>query len=243
MALNRGEGWKLTTLEFESALQMLEMVEFGTMNGQVALEKGLVNVDRSGVTDCGAVTGSTQSLGNTTGAASSTVIDRDGTKTTYSTAGSRAISYRGMENPWGSVWRLIGNTNIRGNSSTGGGIPFHNNTSLGFQMPSSSAAWVSAMGYYNLDYDWAYIPIECASSANSAVPVGDSLWTTPSLNGTNILAVGGSINAGDGAGPFHYSADMGLNTNFRYFNGRIMYTPNKNATYYANITKWQSHYN
>jgi len=49
------------------------------------------------------------------------------------------------------------------------------------------------------------------------------------------------MNASDNAGPFHYSADMGINTNVRYFNGRIMYVPNKNSTYEANIAKWRAH--
>lgn len=241
MARNRGEGWQLTTLESESALQMLEMVEFGTPNGQVGFEKGIVNIERNNAVDCSAIIGSTSYLGNASGAATSTVIDRDGTQTTYTVAGSRAISYRGMENPWGNLWRVIGNANVRGNSSTLGGVVYVSDNSLIINLPSASAAWVSAMGYQDINYDWAYLPIECSSSANSAVPVGDALWTTPSLNGTNLLAVGGSMNASDNAGPFHYSADMGINTNVRYFNGRIMYVPNKNSIYEANIAKWRAH--
>ena len=241
MARNRGEGWQLTTLESESALQMLGMVEFGTPNGQVGFEKGIVNIERNNAVDCSAIIGSTSYLGNDSGAATSTIIDRDGSQTTYTVAGSRAISYRGMENPWGSLWRVVGNANVRGNSSTLGGVVYVSDNSLIINLPSSSAAWVSAMGYQDANYDWAYLPIECASSANSAVPIGDALWTTPSLNGTNLLAVGGSMNASDNAGPFHYSADMGINTNVRYFNGRIMYVPNKNSIYEANIAKWRAH--
>lgn len=241
LAQNRGEGWQLTTLESESALQMLGMVEYGTPNGQVGLEKGIVNIERNGATDCSAIIGSTSYLGNNSGAATSTIIDRDGVRATYTTAGSRAISYRGMENPWGSLWRIIGNANVRGNNTTLGGVVYVSDNSLIINLPSASAAWVSAMGYQDTNYDWAYLPIECSSTANSAVPVGDALWTTPSLNGVNLLAIGGSMTASDNAGPFHYSADMGINSNIRYFNGRIMYVPAKNSVYEANINKWRAH--
>lgn len=242
MASNRGEGWQLTNLEFESANQMLEMVEFGTMNGQNALEKGVVNISRSGATDCAVVTGSTSSLGNGTGAAPQTFIDRDGARETVTVEGQRAISYRGMENPWGSMWRLIADLTARGGGSSGGGIPYCDDVPLNFQLPAASASWVSAMGYQNLDFDWAYLPIECASNANSAFPVGDSLWTNGQLNGTNLMAIGGLYSSGDNAGPFDYCADIEARTTLRYFNGRIMYIPTKNATYEANINKWRQHY-
>lgn len=242
LAANRGTGWQLTNAESESALQMLETVEFGSMNGQAVLEKGITEINRSNSTDCSAITGSTSSLGNTTGAAESTVIDRDGTRTTYSVAGSRAISYRGMENPWGEMWRLIGNGEVQGNGNTLGGVPYINGDPLNIHLPHASSAWISAMGYQNLKYDWMYLPIECATSANSAVPVGDALWTTQNLNATNLLAVGGSINANDAAGPFYYSADIGMTSEIRYFNGRIMFVPTKNSIYDANITKWRAHY-
>lgn len=242
LASNRGEGWQLTNAEAESALQMLEIVEFGTMNGQTALEKGLVNVSRTGTTDCSAITGSTSSLGNKSGIAESTIVDSDGTRTQYTTDGYRAISYRGMENPWGNIWRIIGNMTVRGTGNTTGGIPYYNETPLSFQLPVASSNWISAMGYLNPDFDWIYLPIECSSSANSAVPVGDSLWTTNALNGTNVLSVGGVINSGEGAGPFHYGADISANIDLRHFNGRIMYIPTKNSIYQANIAKWREHY-
>jgi hypothetical protein len=242
LAANRGEGWQLTTAEAESALQMLVTVEFGTMNSQSVLEKGLVNVNRSGTTDCRAITGSTSSLGNSTGAAEITIIDKDGSRSQQSMDGQRAVSYRGMENPWGDAWRIIGNMTVRGTGSNRGGIPYYNEIPLNIQLPVATAEWISAMGYYNPDFDWLYIPIECASNANSAVPVGDALWTTNNLNGTNLFAVGGAINSGEGAGIFHYSADISITSNPRNFNGRIMYVPTKNSIYQANIEKWHEHY-
>ena len=98
------------------------------------------------------------------------------------------------------------------------------------------------MGYMNNDYLWAYIPIECSNNANSAVPIGDALWTQQNLNGVNILGIGGLSNSGDASGLFYYCADIDSLVSLRYFNGRLMYIPTKGTIYDANIVKWRQHY-
>jgi hypothetical protein len=40
----RGNGWHIMNMKAISANQMLEMVEFGTLNGQTALEAGISNL-------------------------------------------------------------------------------------------------------------------------------------------------------------------------------------------------------
>jgi hypothetical protein len=147
-----------------------------------------------------------------------------------------------MENPWGNVWRLVDNLTAHGGGASGGGYIVVNGETTPIQLPISSNAWISAMGYGNEKYDWLYIPAECASTANSAVPVGDSLWSMTNLNGTNLIGVGGLNNSDTSAGIFHYSADIGASANLQYFNGRIMFIPEKNSIYNSNITKWQQHY-
>lgn len=98
------------------------------------------------------------------------------------------------------------------------------------------------MGYSNSDYLWIYLPIVCADTANSAVPVGDTLWTNISLNGTNLIGIGGMFNSSSSSGLYYYAGDIGINTQLQYFNGRIMYIPAKGDIYNNNITKWRQHY-
>lgn len=239
LATNRGEGWSLTNIQFESAMQMLEVVEFGGFNGQDALGKGVVNITVSNAIRGAAITGSTSALGNASGQATSTIFDNNGSQTTQTALDARAITYRGVENPWGNLWRIIDDFTVKGDGSVNGGIPYVGDTSLQMKLPDSSSLWTSGMGHSLDAYDWVYIPIERSDKANSALPIGDTLWTLSSLNGENIVAIGGYYTSKEAAGPFNYSCDMKKSMNINHANGRLMFTPTKNSIYEANIAKWK----
>ena len=249
LARNRGTGWHITNMAAESANQMLSMVEFGQPNLQSALEAGIVNITGVADTNCSSITGSTSTLGNATGVADSTRNEINGAYTSYNNAGKRAISYRGIENPWGNLWHFIGGVNIYGVSGRdGGGYPYicknfnyqydnvTNYENVGFQLPANHS-WISAMGYSNEDYDWVFMPAEC-SSANSALPVGDSLWTNPVLNGINCAILGGTWESDTEAGPFYYGCDREIDYYKFSFGANLMFIPAKNDIYTANINKW-----
>ena len=243
----RGTGWHIMTMAAESANQMLEMVEFGTMNGQAAIEEGITYIPTGSNGNGMFITGSTASLGNGTGHAETTVMDVDGTRTNQTENGKRAITYRGMENPWGNLWSMIGGVTVNGNGTEGGGKVYickdfnysgNNYGEVGFNLPSQYG-WINAMGYGNDEYDWVYLPIECSSSANSYAPVGDYLWTVGSLNGTMIMATGGSFGYTEDCGPFYYAADRTLDTSSRNnYGAKLLFIPTKNNIYTANIAKW-----
>ena len=250
-AANRGEGWHMTNLAAESVNQMLQIVEYGTMNIQSEIEQGITNITTDTSNNHASVTGSTASIGNGTGAATSTVNDG----TTYSTSGKRAICYRGMENPWGNIWHMIGGLLIQGNGSiTGSGVPYvcndynytstpgSNYTSVGFNLPTNYG-WISGMGYGNPDYDWVYLPAECSSTANSATPVGDALWAEQSLMSVRCAVIGGSWAFKEQSGTFAYGCDRSITESSRAtYGARIMFIPTKNNIYSTNINKWKQHY-
>ena len=62
MATNRGTGWHITNIAAESAIQMLESVEFGSLNGQQSLNRGIDAINNSG-NNYSCITGSTASWG------------------------------------------------------------------------------------------------------------------------------------------------------------------------------------
>lgn len=243
----RGDGWHIMNMQAISANQMLEMIEFGSMNGQTSLEDGISNLPLTANVNCSAITGSTSTLGNATGHAESTISKNDGTDVTNTTAGTRAITYRGMENPWGNVWQMIGDIIVKGDGASQGGQPHILNHStneyeyVGFNLPAIYG-WISAMGYGDAKYDWVLLPIECASTANSLLPVGDNLWTVSGVSEDKIIAVGGTYEYKESDGPFYYAADRNIAESARHnYGARLMYIPTKNSIYTANINKWQQH--
>ena len=252
LANARGEGWHITNMAAVATNQMLQIVEYGMMNSQTALEAGIVH-NPNGSSTCYFITGSTSDLGNATGHATSTQVSINNTISTQTDEGYRAISYRGMENPWGNVWQLIGGLNVNGTNEVGGGTPYictdfnytpgvisENYESVGFALPAAYK-WINAMGYGDEKYDWVFLPIECSNNANSLLPVGDAIWSTNGLRNVNILAVGGSYGFGDESGLFYYAADRAVNESARNnYGAKLMYIPTKNSIYNANINKWKA---
>lgn len=251
LAVNRGTGWHITNLAFESAQQMLMSVEYGTLNGQEALKQGIVNLPSTSSANNACTTGSTSTLGNNSGEAESTTGTINGVQQTYTEEGKRAITYRGVENPWGNTWRYVGGSFAYGTGLNNGGrlyintdfnyswnISAENVYHLNCTLPSGYN-WVSSIFAFEDQDDWVYMPAEF-SSANSALPIGDVLWTSPYLNGTNSLQAGGDWDSKLEAGLYSYACDKSANTGSNNINARLMYIPIKNSSYTANITKWQA---
>ena len=253
LAANRGAGWHAFNMAAESANQMLEIVEFGTLNGQTALGKGISDITTNGNKNQAALTGATASLGNTSGAAATTTFELDGQTFTETTNGKTAISYRGFENPWGNIWTMIAGTTIKGNGAQNGGIPYvcnnynysysspdNNYTSVDFTLPNASN-WISSLGYGSSNYDWVLMPIACDENANSVLPIGDSGWFDANLSGNRIVVVGGSWSFGESNGPFYYGCDkLPSDTTYKSYGTRLMFIPTKNSIYNTNIQKWEN---
>ena len=250
MAQNRGTGWHITNMCAESANQMLATVEFGKFNGQEALELGVVNITNYAGYNCASLTGSTANLGNNSGVAEQTVNEVNNTYTTYNTSGKRAITYRGMENPWGNIWHIIGGVTIRGNGNEGGGVPYictdynysysgltDNYKPLGYRVPVASG-YASAFGY-NKEYDWIYLAAE--NNGNRSVPIGDKTWVVENLNGYKCVINGGSFISTEAAGLFGYGYDQELNIVSRTIGAKLMFIPTKNSIYENNILNWKDH--
>ena len=198
MAHNIGSGWHLNTIKAESANQLLMMIELGSFNTQAAIGQGVVSCPNNGSYNCSSYTGSTASLGNATGMA---------TETTYESAGTEKLSvtYRGVENPWGNIWKHTNGINLWGDGHMGGGQVFicddfsfneskhdGNYQSAGFTI-SNGGGYVSAFGYGDEDYDWLFMPSE--TTGNSSLPVGDNFWAVSVGVVTMCPAVGISMSA------------------------------------------------
>lgn len=222
LAQNRGPGWHGDTIKAESANQLLMAIELGAMNTQAAIGQGVVSIlDTPNTENNSIITGGTSSLGNNTGMANGD-------------NGKVSVSYRGMENPWGNIWKFVYGVNIWGDGTKKGGVPYictdfnyaenknsENYESAGFTL-SNENGYISAMGYSEA-FDWLFMPSETVG--NSSLPVGDYLYITPNLNGYKIAPLGGSWGVSSGAGAFCWRLGIGVGTRDRYVGGRLVYVP------------------
>lgn len=235
MAKNRGIGWHSLGIKIASMEQLLMMIELGTMNTQTGIGQGVIGIPWETEPDktCSyaAVTGSTSALGNGTGQAAKTITYNGGVATTNTNNGLTSISYRGVENFWGNIWKFVYGVNFYYKA----GEPFvgyickdfnyaeskkdGNYESMGFSCPSKNG-YISAMGYSE-NCDWVFFPSEV--EGNSSVPVGDYYYQNNTWEGYKIALLGGAWDHGSGAGGFCWDLVDGVGA--RSIGARLVYVP------------------
>lgn len=235
MAQNRGSGWHLETIKATSANQLLMIIELGTMNSQTGIGQGIVSIPDNKAYNCSSLTGSTAELGNSTGQATETVNEIGGTETTYNVNGKVSVTYRGVENPYGNIFKHIQGVNVWGDGSMCGGQPYvannftfnesknsDNYEGVGFTLPNANG-YINAMGYGKEEYDWLLLPSEIGGT--SALPVGDFFYVTSDLNDYRIVLGGGSWNYGSFDGSFFGRCGYNVGSRDRSVGGRLLYVP------------------
>lgn len=237
MAKNRGEGWHSLGIKTASMEQLLMIVELGMMNTQTGIGQGVVNLPWETGTDKSSsyagATGSTASLGNGTGRATETTTYEGGVATKNTVDGKTSISYRGVENFWGNIWKFVYGLNFYCEV----GKPFlgyvckdfnyaeskntDNYENIGFVLPSENG-YISAMGY-STKYDWLFLPSEV--KGNSSLPVGDYYYQNNTWAGYRIARLGGTWSDGSAAGGFSWVLSNGVGYRNRGIGGRLVYVP------------------
>ena len=244
LAKNRGSGWHNSTVQIECAEVLLMMIEYGNMNIQNKIGLGVSSVSDNASYNCSALTGSTASIGESSGRATQSVVTKGEESTTYTANGYTSIRYRGRENPYSNIWKFVQGMLIYGNGNCKGGIPYICNdfsysenptitagstdydatlngySSTGFTI-SNVNGYINAMGYGNETFDWLFIPSEVGG--NSSLPVGDYLWVTQNLGGLRVSRLGGIWYLGASCGPFCWHLHGGVGGRYRYIGGRAAY--------------------
>lgn len=216
LAANRGEGWSQAYAATVSATQLLLIIEYGTMNSQTAIGKGIVDKPSGdeGV-NYAEVTGATTNLGNTSGMV-------EGTN------GLVSVTYRGEENFWGNIWAWVDGLNIYNQSDLY--VADHDFVDDSSAEPykdagitlAKTSGYISAFGY-NEEFDWLFFPSE--TLGNSALPVGDNFYQTTTLNAWRVARLGSSWNGSLDAGAFYWGVSLSSSSRYRYIGGRLVYVP------------------
>jgi hypothetical protein len=236
LATNRGAGWHIETIQIASAEQILYMVEHAP-NSQINTAAGVTGITDNTSCSCSSLTGSTSSLGNGTGRATSTVNEIGGTLNTYTGTTQTAVSYRGSENDWGNMWKFIIGCNIYGDGTMLGGIPYicsnfqfaedvHASPyeSAGFTVCNSDG-WTKAFGYGNEEYDWLFMPSKVGAPSDGSGMIGDFLYKTTNLNGHRIAVSSSNWSTGSVVGLFTWFLNIGSSGRDRIFSARLCYVP------------------
>lgn len=238
LSKNRGAGWHLENAKITSMNQLLMMIEYGQMELQKPIGQGIVTLPWATGSDTtssyAGVTGSTSALGNGTGRAERTTTYEGGIPKEYTVDGKTSVTYRGLENPWGNIWKLVYGVNIWGNGKMDGGQPYickdfnyseskntDNYIGAGFTV-TNKGGYISAMAY-SPTCDWLFMASECLG--NSSLPVGDYNWVTENLNGYRIARLGGHWDSGGSAGAFGWRLADGVGYRSRIIGGRLVYVP------------------
>lgn len=235
LAKNRGKGWHSTSIKDVSMEQLLMIIELGTMNTQNGIGRGVVSITDNTLYNCAVHTGSTSSLGNATGRATTSIGYKGGDRTEYTEEYQTSISFRGVENFWGNIWKFIEGLRFWGNTHMLGGQPYvckdfnytenkhsDNYEGVGFTLPNSNG-YIKAMGYSH-NYDWLFIPSKIGG--DSPKPVGDYTYVTSNLNGYRVALLGGDSAGGSIAGGFCWFCGNDVGNRARYIGGRLVYIPN-----------------
>ena len=241
LAQRKSTDWHLDTIQSVCANQLLMAIEYGSFNTQTALGNGVVSNSSSGLNNCSSITGSTSAAAFNTasGMASETIYDVAGTQTAFSANGKVAVSYRGMENPWGNIWKHVNGINIWGDGSMNGGQVYicsnysfneeshsDNYKSAGFTVANSNGQ-ISAFGYGDENCDWLFMPSE--TTGNSSLPVGDYFWCSSNLNsgqsGYRVAPFGGRWSDGTNAGGYYWRCNSTAGIKDYYIGGRLLFVP------------------
>ena len=211
LSTNRGAGWHVETVQMRSLIQLLMLIEYAG-NIQTLLGRGIVDIPDNSSYNCSSLNGSTSSLGNASGMATSTIITKGTDQTTETENGKVAVSYRGIENPYGNIWKWVEGITMYGDGTMAGGMPyicdsttFTENTTtgytpVGFVVPKNG--YISAFGYANEDLDWLFVASE--TNGSDSLPVGDYTYIAENLNGYRGGFIGGGWYFSSAAGCFYW---------------------------------------
>ena len=237
LAQRKSADWHLDTIQSVSANQLLMAIEYASFNTQSAIGKGVVNNSDSGSNNCASLTGSTSAaaFNSASGMASETVLDVAGTETVNTVNGKLAVSYRGMENPWGNIFKHVNGVNVWGNGHMGGGQPYvcsdfafneatheGNYKPAGFSITNSSG-YISAFGSGSEDFDWLMMPSEALG--NSSLPVGDQIRPQTNNSFHRIYLLGGAWTGDTACGGFRIGCTDATESSFQTVGGRLLFVP------------------
>lgn len=233
LAQNRGTGWNLQNYNQVSAIELLFLFEYGSFNAQSKIGAGVTGVNdaiagntynnalNTGFT--AGVGASSTDFGNASGACTGV--------THYKTGGAaNPVSFRGIENLWGNVWKWVDGINIKADRNPW--IADHDFADDTFAHPYSDTGLTlhNANGYpTNITFAAAmdYGFLASAVGGSDATYLCDYYYQS---TGNRAALMGGGWADGANAGPFSWSLYNAASIVYRSFGARLAYIGDVNTS-------------
>jgi hypothetical protein len=247
-AANRGAGWILEIPTIYNAWRRLMFAEFATRNMQLTfnaamtvdgfrqggLGAGVTNADGSEWNNFNGYNpfiniGATASLGNASGVIDVSVIDFGGAGINRT---HQVPSYRGIENPWGHIWKWLDGYNILAQTVAEG-----SKTLLYYRDQRTGLADDTAVGYtlageLSRAEGWAknmlpghLFPSQAGGGGTGSTTFWcDYFYTDAVTNfGWRAPFVGGHANTGSSAGPVYVNTTFAASSAYTSVGSRLCY--------------------
>lgn len=253
---NRTNNWNIYTYDAHRDLTWLFVVEYATLNSQKAFNANLTaegyhqgglgeGVTTSSVTVNGTTTysfvpcGTTNSLGNGTGIIEYTHTNTNAEGASTGTKTFNVPRYRGIENPFGHVWKNVIDVVVAGTDNSvyickdytkfgtfeGGTNPTAEQLiAAGYELQDFKESTITSQYVKKLvnNNQADLFPVIVGNGASSTTYYCDYHWTNATATPRTLLIGGGSGN-GSGAGLFALYSRDGLGTSLASVGTRITF--------------------
>lgn len=209
----RGTGWRQQDYQLTSAVQLLYLVEFANFNSQSKIGNGLTDWSSgtwSGWNNYNPIekTGNSNTDGNST----ANVSGGNGITGSY-------MSYRGIENFYGHVWKWVDGFNVNNNIAyiCNNETQYADDTATNYEQIGTL---INANGYqkYLLNNLNGFLPI--AVGASSTTYICDYYYQS---TGWRVAVLGGCADVAGNGGSFFWVMSYGAGIAYRYISARVCY--------------------
>ena len=253
---SRTNNWNIYTYGAHRDLTWLFVVEYATLNSQKAFNANLTaegyhqgglgeGVTTSSVTVNGTTTysfvpcGTTNSLGNGTGIIEYTHTNTNAEGASTGTKTFNVPRYRGIENPFGHVWKNVIDVVVAGTDNSvyickdytkfgtfeGGDNPTAEQLiAAGYELQDFKESTITSQYVKKLvnNNQADLFPTVVGNGASATTYYCDYHWTSATATPRTLL-IGGRSGSGSNAGLFHLSSLLGLGASAAYVGTRITF--------------------
>ena len=209
MAAERGAGWRQQDFDLISAIQLLYIIEYADFDSQTQIGYGRTQL-----------AGGSWTAGSYIGQCGKSNADGDGTNSIAGNTNDAYMTYRGIENWYGNVWKWVDGININNN------IPYVTNndadwaddtatnyTSLSITLPNADGWQVTLE-----QTDRGFLPASVGGSASTYIC--DYYYQA---SGWRVFTLGGLAHHGAYGGAFYVAAANAASSCDTNFSGRLTY--------------------